>query len=225
MPDFPFPITAVAGSEAVDQWKRLHKLWRAEGASAVLIGDAKQVQLAGDNFKLSELSTDAILATSAELTAEIFIQNKLKAEDEYYDSLEPGEWPSKPVAKQELGAHLEILSNKPKNKVYIARIPTIRSYEIPAYLKYGGWNECPAPEEHVAMLRHWTEKFGAEIYAITEDVIECAVKAPPKNNEESMKLAKDQFAYCSDIVFQGTESLELLAASLKDSHAWYFWWD
>jgi len=225
VPDFPFPLTGVAGSEAVAQWKRLQKLWRADGASAVLIGDAQQVRLVGENCKLSALSTDDILAASSDLNSEIVIQARLEAEGEYYGSLEPSEWPSKLVAQQELGAHLETLSRKPKKKVYIARIPTNHSYEIPAYLKYGGWNECPAPEEHVAMLRYWAERFGSEIYAITEDVIECTVEAPPKDKETSMALAKEQFVYCSDIVFQGTESIELLAASLKDSRAWYFWWD
>lgn len=33
------------------------------------------------------------------------------------------------------------------------------------------------------------------------------------------------YALCADIVDQGTESIEALAAQLLVSNSWFFWWD
>ncbi len=96
---------------------------------------------------------------------------------------------------------------------------------IPAFLKFGNWNDCPAPETHCAIHRHWFEKYGAEIIGLSSDVIECRVAKPPIDKNEAMELAMQQFAYCYDIVEQGTETIANLAGSLVNSNNWYFWWD
>lgn len=75
------------------------------------------------------------------------------------------------------------------------------------------------------MFKHWAGRYGAEIYAVTGDVIECTVERPPTTRDEAMELAREQFLLCTDIVYQGTESISLLAATLQDCSAWYFWWD
>jgi hypothetical protein len=43
----------------------------------------------------------------------------------------------------------------------------------------------------------------------------------PKN----ILLAKEQYAYCADIVEQGVGTIEALAATLLNGHIWFFWWD
>ena len=40
-----------------------------------------------------------------------------------------------------------------------------------------------------------------------------------------MALAREQFVYCPDIVYQGTGTLAGLAAALLEGTTWYFWWD
>jgi hypothetical protein len=37
--------------------------------------------------------------------------------------------------------------------------------------------------------------------------------------------ALEQYAYCPDLVDQGTKSLAALAATLQDAGVWYAWWD
>jgi hypothetical protein len=101
----------------------------------------------------------------------------------------------------------------------------IRPWEIPAYLRFGDWNDCPAPEMHVAVLQYWAKEYDIEIYSMAGDVTECLVARPPASRGAAMKLAHEQFLYCTDIVLQGTESLAVLAATLEDSAVWYFWWD
>jgi hypothetical protein len=92
-------------------------------------------------------------------------------------------------------------------------------------LKLGNWNNCPPPEEHVAIWRYWDEKYGLKVYAVTDDVIEMFVSRPPQSREAVLALAREQFFYCKDIVLQGVGTLAQLAATLQNSKHWYFWWD
>jgi hypothetical protein len=99
------------------------------------------------------------------------------------------------------------------------------SYEVPAYLGFGGWNECPAPELQVAVLREWQKEYGAVPACITGDVLECAVLRPPQSEAEAMKLAAEQWIFCDDIVGQGTQTVRKLAMDIWRSPNWFFWWD
>jgi hypothetical protein len=37
----------------------------------------------------------------------------------------------------------------------IARVPTPRSWEIPIYLRYGGWNDPPDSAEMASVAQQW----------------------------------------------------------------------
>jgi hypothetical protein len=232
MPEFPFPLQAAPGSVAVRQWRTLQAEWRKEGCSAVLLGDAKEVKRMADAFSYNTTSVEKLLETAKALKAFRIFRHKLSEIREYWESDEPddhplkvGEWPTQPVEAQELGAHRDVLTRKPKETVYFAKIPTVHSFEIPAYLQFGGWNDCPSPEEHVAMLRRWSERYGLEIYAITGDVMECELTRLPVDRKAALNLAREQYLYCSDIVDQGVGNIATLAAILGCSTHWYFWWD
>lgn len=114
---------------------------------------------------------------------------------------------------------------KPLKAVHIALVPTRNSWEVPAYLKFGGWNDCPNPEEHVAVLKHWREQYGAQVVGMTHDLVELGVTRPPVERMAALMLALEHYAYCYDLVDQGTESISELAATLLDASVWYFWWD
>jgi hypothetical protein len=225
LPEFPFPLVALAGASAEAEWRKLNSLWRKEGASAVLIGDMKEVSELAEAMKFTEQTAQDLLTSARDQSASVFFEERSKEYGEDNGQVEEGTWPEETVLGVELSAHLEVLSRRPKPKVFIARIPTDKSWEIPAYLKFGGWNDCPAPENQVAVLKYWASKYGLEIYAITGDVMECTVARPPETKEAAMSLAHEHFLFCTDIVHQGTESLSVLGAMLKDSGAWYFWWD
>ena len=47
----------------------------------------------------------------------------------------------------------------------------------------------------------------------------------PATRDEAIALAHMQYAYCNDIVDQGTESISRLAAELMAHDWWFFWWD
>lgn len=105
---------------------------------------------------------------------------------------------------------------------YLVRVPVTEPWRIWAYLPYGGWNACPKVAEHMAVSKYWYEQYGAYPAAFSFDTIDYAVEVPPEDLE---KLANEVGTYCFDIVEQGCETYSALAASLKNSRIWNFWWD
>ena len=114
---------------------------------------------------------------------------------------------------------------KPLKAVRLALVPTRASWEVPAYLKFGGWNDCPWPEEHVAILKRWHELYGAQVVGLTHDELEVGVTRPPNSKLSAFNLAREQYGYCADLVDQTEGGILDLAATLLDASVWYFWWD
>lgn len=114
---------------------------------------------------------------------------------------------------------------EPLKIVKLGSVKTDQAWKVPVILKYGGWNSCPNPDAQGAIWKYWQTKYGAEIVGITSSIIEAYVPNPPKTRDEAMALAREQFAYCSDNVLQGSETIAVLAESLINNHSWYFWWD
>lgn len=215
------------GRSAIDEWRHLRDSWSAQGACPVLLGDREEVERAAEAIEGSDDDPEQILAAAKETSVDdFFAGRRASAEEEDGMEIPLGDWPDPlPGPQTEFSSHTEILSGRPKPLVYIARIPTVRPYEIPAYLGHGGWNECPAAAEQVAVHRHWHERYGSDILAIAGNVVECRVSRPPRNLDAAEALALEQFLYCADIVDQGTQSVRSLAAQLRRAPAWYFWWD
>lgn len=108
----------------------------------------------------------------------------------------------------------------------LLEIPVKHPWEIIGYLPMGGWNECPSPEEMMAVCKYWYEKYQAVPAVFTHDVMEFF--APQKlNGNDSLEAAKEHYAFCADRVDQGTRTYHIseLAAGLAESDFWYFWWD
>ena len=109
--------------------------------------------------------------------------------------------------------------------VIIAEIPVKNPWEVFAWIPFGGWNECPDTPQLMSVVKHWSKKYGAIPAVITSDVMEITVPKPVADKKEALALAKEQTAFCSDIVFQGVNSVTALADLLTRSTVWYFWWD
>lgn len=108
----------------------------------------------------------------------------------------------------------------------LLEIPVKNPWEIIGYLPMGGWNECPSPEEMIAVCKYWYEKYQAVPAVFTHDVVE--FYAPLQlNGADSLEAAKEHYAFCPDRVDQGTRTYHIseLAAGLEGSEVWYFWWD
>jgi hypothetical protein len=108
----------------------------------------------------------------------------------------------------------------------IGLFPCDDSYEVPAILAYGGWNGCPFPAEHVAILRYWQDRYDARLQAISHDTIEVFVGRPPETDSDALALARDHFSYAEDIPSDTVyPNVGALASVLPVSRHWHFWWD
>ncbi len=137
-----------------------------------------------------------------------------------------GDWPLiTPEPDPALTVAEELLTGRPLERVIIVLIPTDDSTTIPAHLRWGGWNANPPAEYHVAALRSWRDRYGAELVGLSFDVMNLRVARRPVSRDEALALAREQYAYCSDIVDQGVGTLAALAALLMAGDWWYFWWD
>ena len=106
------------------------------------------------------------------------------------------------------------------------QVPTTKPWELVAYVPVGGWNDCPAVPEMMAICKYWFEKYGAVPVTITHDVMEMRLPAPV-SQQDSLQVAKEHFAFTPDRVGQCTETgtLAEVAACIAASKIWYFWWD
>lgn len=239
---FPYPRITVPGAVALAEWERL----RREGKGwPVIVGDDEALDAIAEQFSIDDpavfpfpagaefvpeppRSTAEILDAAAKLKGPEALRGLRDAENEGELPWMPeaGAWPAPGTSGGTgLTTASDILSGKPYPSVHIVILPTGDSSEVPAYLRWGGWNACPLPEIQVAVLRDWKRRYGAELIGIDGDTINLRVTHRPASREEALALAHEQYLYCEDIVVQGVESLEALAALLMESDWWFFWWD
>ena len=228
-----FETLEVSGNEAVAKLLELRKDFADSGKYPFIIGNAEGFQLIEDNAGLQVPSSKEILEKSESvIVTDWFAEQKEEFEEDDFDIV--GKYTQPEMSARDLGmdfdlsmiGHQDILKKVPYSKVLTWNISRFREpWMLPAFVKFGGWNECPMPEIHCAMMKYWQEKYKAEIISMTSDVIECKVQNPPRSEEEVMNLAWEQYLYCKDIVDQGSRTISRLATTLYDSDYWYFWWD
>ena len=124
-----------------------------------------------------------------------------------------------------LNSIFDIETGKIRENVGLFKVPTDKVYEIPGWFLFGGFNECPLPEEIIAISKYWYEKYDARIVAITDSEIEFYLEKFPKTQKEAEELAIEQFLVSEDLVFQIYDELEELSKELYKAKNWYFWWD
>jgi hypothetical protein len=222
--EFPFPLEAVSGKEAPERLDALIFEGGAGGFLPVMVGDAESALGVAANRMLVDRTPEAILDAALKVDLDQWMIKTASSDGDWYDAVE-GDWPKNDHPTQTLVAHKSALTRRPLKEVYIARIPAVEWWEIPAYLGTGGWNECPEPEVHVAFFKRAFDRYGAEPRSMTADIVEFVVKNPPTTHDEALELARAHFVYCPDIVHQGTQTLKALASTLVNAPIWYFWWD
>lgn len=113
-------------------------------------------------------------------------------------------------------------STRKTRPLLLAQIPVEHPWEIFAYLPFGNWNDCPDTPELMAVVKRWYERYGAVPAALSGDTLELLLPQPVKA-EEALALAREHLTFCPDVLGEGT--LGGLADSLRQSMAWFFWWD
>ena len=219
--DFPCEVLKVEGAVAVEKYNALKA---RTDIIPVILGDKEEIENSLESMAYIDASFTQLLQKAEAIDAPQWFVKRQAQDPEYYD-LTAGEWDDDYQPTDEVTIHLDVDSGKPKREVYIALVPVVKSWMIPAFLKTGSWNDCPNPEEHAAIFKYWDAKYGLNVVGVAADVIEVEVQNPPKTKAEALKLAEEQFIYCPDIVYQGTETIAALAATLLNGKVWFFWWD
>jgi Domain of unknown function (DUF4253) len=213
----PFDIVTVATEEALSRMDELLGAFPKSGVHPFLIGDDGDLkQLRG----LCDPPADggaSILARATGLDVDAWLGSKgFKLPRQLSKGVDP---------QSGFVTLTDLATGHPKEKIHIGLISVDAPHHTFAKLGWGGWNDCPEPEVHVALHKRWTDKFAAVPVALSGDVVECFVARPPDQKPDVLRLAGEHYAYCGDIVDQGFESVAKLAASLNGAKVWYFWWD
>ena len=220
---------AVPGPEAVSVWRRIRQSVARTGRWPVMLGSKSDLEAHRGLLEEAEERTpqDVIHQGEAMNVPAWFVEREKNWAGEEPDGGlggYHGDWPLGDQASHSFYVPANYKLGK-ESALYFGLFPAHEGWEVPAHLRWGGWNECPFAEEHVGVLKYWHERYGAELVCATHDIIEMQVARPPKTREEALQLATEQFLYCEDIVTQGLETLERLASTLLGGAVWYFWWD
>jgi len=236
MAAFKYERITVPGAAALIEWEKLKGAGRGW---PVIVGDDEDLEQIAGQFTIADhavsgatipglslRSPDEILTAATTLRFPTDLQTWSGAYKPEDLTAPIGSWPSR-VDNDPPGPTIatDILSGKFHDRVHIILIPTRSSWEVPAYLRWGDWNACPPPEYHVAALRTWHEQFGVELVGLNGDTMNLRAGRRPITRQRATALAKDQYAYCPDIVDQGVGTVSALAATLMSSEWWYLWWD
>lgn len=226
---WPCKVISVPGEKALEERDRLQGEFESKGLWPVIIGSLRGITPTYSEEVMQEVNDafPAILEASYSRNLEKHFQTMEEAIERAVAVFKPGKVNRKPDREQQMGitAHTNLTTRKPLEQVMIALLPIKASYEAPAYLNFGGWNSCPSADALTAFFRRWQKAYGAEVVAFSDDTIECIVSRLPDSEEGAYRLALEQYHFCSDIVLQGTDSVDALAATLMYSKTWFFWWD
>jgi hypothetical protein len=221
-------VVRVDGDAAIATWRELRGRARTSGLWPVVIGSPEDASLLVDTVELN-CKDGHTFERTLKRASEVDVERAISRVARLY-GVRAGDLrgsiplPDQPPSDDFL-APLDVLTEEPLPEVWIALVPVDESWKATAILPWGNYNENPRPAVHTAVLRDWSRRYGAELVSMTGDVLELSVTRPPTSDQAALALAREQFSYSPDIVQQGVEDIEALAASLKNGHAWYFWWD
>ena len=216
----PFDFFEVTGTQAEAALAELCETW--PGKTPTLFGSPHEASILFERRRNRAKSAEEWLIEADRFDLDVWLSLRA-AEFAKHEEFPPrGPWPSEATTYRQLTVPFDILTDAPKPSVIIGLLPTSDPTETAAHLGFGGWNDCPAPPVHILLARRWHERYGAVQVTSTYETVEFRVSKPLADRDEALRLALEQFYWCSDSV---PETLEHAAAELIGSTVWVFWWD
>jgi len=77
-------------------------------------------------------------------------------------------------------------------------------------------------EQVLARYREWQVKYGLRLDGAGIDWLAAKITRPPP---DWLAFSREVYAFCPDVVDQGTNSVEKLAAEMRTTGSLYLWWD
>ncbi len=104
----------------------------------------------------------------------------------------------------------------------VALFPRSDPYEILRLMGTNGWNYAIGPDSIVAWLKALERDHPFVLTGMGFDWVEGRFRSAIR---DANALARQLYAFCPDVVSQGTETVEALAQELVASQGLYCWWD
>ncbi len=250
--DFKYPLVQVPGKFAIQAWGHLDQ---DDSHTPIIIGSHRHIEYIAEGMEyIDQRPVDQILdevskldfpeglkavklkeyrALSEDLKGSPGFEGLIgKLERDFDLSIDPADilvdWPSgrAPKNKQKLPSiAMEWETEKPLETTIVALLPTSDWTEAPAYMSFGNYNDCPAPEWHVAALQYWKARLDFKLVGISHETLDLRVSTRPQNRDEAVRYAIELYCYCPDLVEQGSGSIAELARDLMNNEWWDLWWD
>jgi hypothetical protein len=135
----------------------------------------------------------------------------------------PGLAPSgdSPLTAAELRAVLAALS-----PARLALVPARRPADVLPLIGWRGvtnrWDDATPV---AAVLRSWEARFGARLLQVGFADIQVLAERPPRDQDAAQRLAAEHYAFCDECGEDGLRAVSDIAARLRESPVWSFWWD
>ncbi len=104
----------------------------------------------------------------------------------------------------------------------VSLLKTSDPYDALRTMGTNGWNYDISPEMVIARLKAWDARFGLVLHGVGFDWLEARFKRPPEN---LLEFAKEVYAFCPDVVDQGTGTVDGLAKDMRRTNTLFLWWD
>ncbi len=104
----------------------------------------------------------------------------------------------------------------------IAVIPLTDQLELLAVMGIQGNDFQIGNEQIIQWFTKWSTEFDFRIVGVGIDFIWADILTPPDDWDA---LAAEIYSMCPDVVDQGTDTVEELAAEMRSSMTMFFWWD
>lgn len=227
---FPYPCTVIAG---IDVFQGDRTTDEPKAGIPVVLGDDYAVANIFDGWDDGKAPDAQKILDAAAREEKDFEMAEYRRREEIDLLTELGR-PIDLAALPEMparGAWPKVIAPSPlphlvhEAELYQATVPAQLSYQAPAYLGWGGFNSCPPPYVHVIILKRLHDRYGAEVIAMTGDIVIVRVYEKPKTQREALALAADLYLYCNDLIDEESSNLSEIAARLMVSDYWTFWWD
>ncbi|MFF7534983.1 DUF4253 domain-containing protein [Streptomyces bobili] len=235
----------VPRAQAWTVWHRLHELHvSGSGWYPVLsVADPKSLIQSSPEFPPAgrEAVAAAVARNPDEVIAEMvsaFLVDSLdkspdkETEQEWLETLNP-----RTLADSLMGPIDAPLPGDPwegflscESELWMCLVEALHGYEIPVLLQTlphtPNWyvdkvQRGLEPADHLAFLRSWQRRFGAELFYIDGSNLRLAVSRPPLTPLAAAQAAVERFSYSSD----GAPDLPVLGDGEIRSTVWTCWWD
>jgi hypothetical protein len=114
------------------------------------------------------------------------------------------------------------LADPPAAGVEVVVAPGESQFDILRVAASDAINYDMETEDLIRELQAWDREFGIDIYAAQTDVVQLRLRQMPSDLKQ---FAGRVYAFCPDIVDQGTETVDELAKYIADTREVYLWWD